>query len=239
MGRISGLWLYGVWLDLFKSIASESTFMRPVAVIGFGGHAKVVSSALKALGTSIVAYTCLEPSVETVRLLTCEILTDEALVAKYTPDQIDVVVGLGSITPNLNDSLLQRVIRYYSENGYKIRGFVHPFAWVAPESVVHPSVQIHAGVVTQPGVEIEPYVIVNTKASVDHDCHIGEGTHIAPGATISGNVTVGRGCHLGTGCKIIQGIKIGDGAMIAAGAVVTRDVPAGVWVKGVPAKPFR
>lgn len=213
--------------------------MRPVAIIGFGGHAKVVASALKAMGKSIVAYTCLEPSVETVRLVTCEILTDDALVGKYTPDQIDVVLGLGSVTPNLDDSLLQRVIRFYSGKGFQIQGFVHPFAWVAPESVVHPTAQIHAGVVTQPGSIIDPFVIINTKASIDHDCHIGEGTHIAPGVTISGNVKIGRGCHLGTGCTVIQGIKIGDGAMIAAGAVVTRDVPNGVWVKGVPAKAYR
>lgn len=213
--------------------------MRPVAVIGFGGHAKVVSSALNTLGKHIFAYTCLDPSVEAMRTLTCEILTDELLVAKYTPDQIDVVLGLGSVAPNLDGSLLRRVISFYSCKGFKILGFVHPFAWVAPESVVHPTAQIHAGVITQPGTTIDPYAIVNTKASVDHDCHIGEGTHIAPGVTISGNVTIGKGCHLGTGCTVIQGINIGDGAMVAAGSVVVRDIPAGAWVKGVPAKPFR
>ncbi|MFN7874170.1 MAG: acetyltransferase [Pirellula sp.] len=213
--------------------------MRPVAVIGFGGHAKVVASALNALGKPISAFTCLAPSVESVRSMTCEILTDEALVAKYPPDKIDVVLGLGSVTPNLDDSLLQRVVRFYTSNGFQILGFVHPFAWVAPESMVHPSAQIHAGAVIQPGSTIDPFVIVNTKASIDHDCQIGEGTHIAPGVTISGNVKIGKGCHLGTGCTVIQGIEIGDGAMIAAGAVVTRDVPNGVWVKGVPAKPYR
>ena len=35
---------------------------------------------------------------------------------------------------------------------------------------------------------------------------------------------------------ILPGITIGDGATVGANAVVTRDVPAGVLVAGVPAK---
>ena len=38
------------------------------------------------------------------------------------------------------------------------------------------------------------------------------------------------------GAQILPGIRIGKGAIVGAGAVVTKDVPAGVTVKGVPAK---
>jgi len=38
------------------------------------------------------------------------------------------------------------------------------------------------------------------------------------------------------GALVLPGINIGDQAVIGAGAVVTKDVPAGVMVKGVPAK---
>jgi UDP-2-acetamido-3-amino-2,3-dideoxy-glucuronate N-acetyltransferase len=47
---------------------------------------------------------------------------------------------------------------------------------------------------------------------------------------------VARGASIGSGATIMCGITIGENAMVGAGAVVTRDVPAGVTVAGVPAR---
>lgn len=41
---------------------------------------------------------------------------------------------------------------------------------------------------------------------------------------------------IGAGAVITPGVVIGTGARIAAGAVVTKDVPAGAHVRGVPAR---
>ena len=35
---------------------------------------------------------------------------------------------------------------------------------------------------------------------------------------------------------ILKGVTVGDGAIVAAGSIVTKDVPAGCIVAGVPAK---
>jgi acetyltransferase-like isoleucine patch superfamily enzyme len=47
---------------------------------------------------------------------------------------------------------------------------------------------------------------------------------------------VRRGASIGSGAVIMCGITIGQDAMIGAGAVVTRDVPDGATVAGVPAR---
>lgn len=49
-------------------------------------------------------------------------------------------------------------------------------------------------------------------------------------------VVLKRGCYLGAGALLLPGVTVGEGAVVAAGAVVTRDVPPGKVVGGVPAR---
>ena len=80
-------------------------------------------------------------------------------------------------------------------------------------------------------------IVVNHGAVIGDNCNIQQGVTLgkANRGARAGAPVIGNNVFIGAGAKIIGHIHVGDGAAIGANAVVTRDVPAGVAVAGVPA----
>ena len=53
------------------------------------------------------------------------------------------------------------------------------------------------------------------------------------------DIVIGADCWIGARSILTAGITLGDGAVVGAGSVVTKDVPAGAIVGGVPARLIR
>jgi len=115
------------------------------------------------------------------------------------------------------------------------------------ETQAEGGLQIGDGVVLSRGVHLVAYAGVRIGAGT----MIGEYTSVrdanhrrgAGALRESGHdaapITIGRGVWIGCGAAVLAGVRIGDGAVVAANAVVTRDVPAGAVVGGVPARPLQ
>ncbi len=75
------------------------------------------------------------------------------------------------------------------------------------------------------------------------DAHVGANVNIGAGAVTCNfdgvdkhETVIGDGAFIGSDTMLIAPVSVGDGAATGAGSVVTRDVPPGVKVVGVPAR---
>lgn len=57
-----------------------------------------------------------------------------------------------------------------------------------------------------------------------------------PDFDVFGKINIKDWVYIGAGAQIMPGVTIGEGSMVAAGAIVTKSVPPGVVVAGIPAK---
>jgi len=138
----------------------------------------------------------------------------------------------------------------------KIHSFVNLYGCtIGNETRIGAFVEIQKQAVIGQRCKISSHTFICEGVTVEDDVFVGHGVLFIndryPRATAAGGrpqseadwkvipTRVCRGASLGSGAVILCGVTIGAGAIIGAGAVVTKDVPPGTVVAGVPARLLR
>ncbi|WP_121643328.1 acetyltransferase [Bacillus vallismortis] len=205
--------------------------MRNVAIVGDGGHGKVIRELINARSDTRLAA-----------VLDDKFRTFEAGKEWYTgppeaasevrrliPDVLFLIaIGNNSIRKQQAERL-----------GLKKEDFItliHPSAIVSKSAVIGEGTVIMAGAIIQADARIGAHCIINTGAVAEHDNHISDFVHLSPRVTLSGVVAVQEGAHVGTGAAVIPQLTIGSWSIVGAGSAVIRSIPDGVTAAGAPAR---
>ena len=196
-----------------------------IAVIGAGGHAKVVIATLQAAGYGSFSVFDDDPGKWGAELLGFPVVGPVREVRERRLESGIVAIGSNSKRKEVASALTLEWI-----------SVIHPAATIHPSVVLGVGAVVFASGVIQPDTVVGEHGIINTAAVLDHDCRIGDFAHIGPGATLCGGVEIEEGTLFGVGASAIPGVKVGAWSTVGAGAAVVRDLPASTLALGVPAR---
>lgn len=203
----------------------KTTLKKPVAIIGYSGHAYVIIDIFLNAGRIVTAYCDSEQKLSNPYHLNYLGKENEAIELLKKYDFFPCVAHNG---------IREKIYRQLSEHIGSPINAIHPSAVISGSVIMGDGVMIAANATLNPLVELGRGVICNTSSSIDHECVIGDFTHIAPGAVLCGNVKVGRSTFVGANAVVRQGIRIGDNVTIGAGTVIVKDIPDNTTVIGNP-----
>lgn len=205
--------------------------MKPILLIGNGGHAKVIKDIIKqSEHYTFAGY--LDDNINEFHVENNIIYDRLENINNYANEyHFIIAIGNNEVRETIYNKVNLAIERYPI--------LIHPTASIGSNVVIGNGTVVMANTVINADTIIGRHSIVNTGAIVEHDNIISDFVHVSPNSTLTGGVSVGIKSQIGASATVIPQIKIGQNTIVGAGSTVVNDIGDNQIVVGTPAKPIR
>lgn len=193
--------------------------MKPLVLIGGGGHCKSVIEAAESVGREIKGIIDL-PRYFGSECLGYKVIGNDDDIPKFVGD-CEYIVTLG-FTKDPGPRL--RLHRLVEECGGTLATLTASTAYVSKHAAVGRGTVILHHATVNAGAKIGTGCIVNTSANIEHDAAVGDFSHVSTGAMVNGGCRIGEICFIGSGAVIANQVSIADKSIIGAGSIVLKEI---------------
>ena len=187
--------------------------MKEIAIIGAGGHGKVLADIAEKNGYTQIVFLD-----DNRNIKECGGHPVIGGIGQIAHLKCSAALGIG------NAMIRERIFKQLKALNIELPPLIHPNAVISDDVTIGEGTVVMAGSVINTGTSIGKGCIINTCSSVDHDCTVGDFVHISVGSHIAGTVHIGVKTWIGIGVSVSNNLDICSDCMIGAGAVILRDI---------------
>ncbi len=205
--------------------------MKPLILIGGGGHCKSVIDAAESIDRKVGGI-IERPLLHEATCLVYPVVGSDDDIPKFV-EEYEFIVTVGFIK---DPALRIKLHKLVKSAGGRFATVIASNAYVSRHSKIGIGTVILQGASVNAGVKIGCGCIINSHANIEHDVEIGDHCHISTGAMINGGCKIGNETFIGSGSVIGNGVKIHDKCIIGAGSVVMKNIEIPGTYCGIPAR---
>ena len=204
--------------------------MKPLILVGGGGHCKSVIDVAESAGYNILGVLDMPENVGKDILSTKVIGTDDD-IPLYV-GKADFVITVGFIkSPTIRIRLYDQI----KAAGGKLATIIASTAYVSRYATIGEGTVVMHNAFVNADARIGNNVILNTFVNIEHDAVIGDQCHISTGTMVNGECKVGNNVFVGSQSVLANCIDIADGIIVGAGSLVRKSLRIKGIYSGNPA----
>ncbi len=208
-----------------------SSSLRPLIIIGAGGHAVSVANVAMSAGYDVRHF--VDDGKVGVELLGVKVIGSLSELTEQSAFTFAIAVGDNAVRERIYHDIS---IRYPS---LSFPPLVHASAVISVFTEIGEGTVVMPNCVVGPNSRVGKFCLINTRASIDHDCEMSDFSSLAPSVATGGGVRIGVRSAVSIGAAIKHGVTIGADSVVGACSYVNKDLPGNVVAYGVPARAVR
>lgn len=120
--------------------------------------------------------------------------------------------------------------------GFTAATLIDPSALIGSDVTIGAGSIVCYGAAVDTNVSLGRHVHVGFNLIIGHDATIGNFVSLSPLSAVSGDCVIEDGVLIGVAGVVMLQRRVGKSAVVGTSACVSKNVPAGAIVKGVPAR---
>lgn len=185
--------------------------MRPLLIVGAGGHGRAVAEAVLMGPEWSLAGFADDGWPGLKEIWGHAVLASSGALASCRERARFAIVAVG------NNAAREALHGRLREAGFELATVVHPRALVSPRAALGPGCAVMAGAVVGTEATLGQGAIVNCGAVVDHHCQVEDFGHLGTGACMAGGSVLGRGAWLQAGATLGYRVRVAAGEVLRPG----------------------